>query len=293
MSWVVVPALCSSFATSRAARAAPTRVPELSEIRYQDPVGKREIWAGFDFSGSVLPRRLAPFNFRVWTVQPQVSWAISLAPFVALGGRHGLSWYDATSDESSVRSRVHKHHLELSFQPLRWRHGGLADRLTLFYASHDIAEVVVEGTDFHLGGLNDYIMGLGYGIDHPVARRWSVAWQLQLRHAWVFQNTQRQARASLRVLVEPRARHQLYTEAVGYVVHRDDDQFGIGGLELWSVVGQFKLGYRWMSVHRLGFDVHGRFNTAFMVGEAPVYELRAESIEAVYGELSVGFRGAW
>jgi len=272
--------------------ARTTDLPDLGEIRYRDPAGHRTIWAGLDLGGAAVPRRLGLFDARVWTLRLEPSWAVALARHVALGGRHALSWYDATTGDGAARSRIHEHQLELSASPIRLAGRRIEDRLSLTYGSHAVAAVTVDGVSFKLGGVNDRVLALAYGMSHPAGRRWSIDWQAQLRHVWVLRHRQRQARASLRAVFEPRPRHQVLGEAVAYLVHRDADQV-TDGVPRASVVGQFRLGYRWMSRMGLGLDVQARFNTHFMVGQAPVFEYRAEALDTIYGELVVGFRSVF
>lgn len=265
----------------------PDEAVELEPIRYRDPEHRRELWTGVDLAGVVIPTRLGLFDRRVWVVRVEPSWALNLFPGVAIGGRHGLTWYDATNAASAVRSRIHAHWLELSIRPLRRR--SIHDRLAIGYQSHRMAEIRTNGRSFKVGGIDDRAITLGYGIDHNIARRWQLGWQLQLRYVWVYLDRQRQARLSARIAFTPRSQHRLWVESVGYGVIRDEDQAGEPVPRL-GVLGQFHLGYQWMSRIGLGIAVQGSINTAFLSGEAPIYEIREESLKTPYGELLLGFR---
>jgi hypothetical protein len=138
-------------------------------------------------------------------------------------------------------------------------------------------------------------LSLGYGMDHRLARRWSLGWNLQGRYVWVFIDTQRQIRASLRPTVVLRDRHRLALELVGFLVHRDEDQFGEldDPADRLTVNGQVAFEHTWMSRKGVGTFAALRYATSFMSGQAPMYEVREEAINTHYGELSVGFRAVW
>jgi len=270
-----------------------TIVPDVGEIRYRDPRAMRQIWAGLAVSGVVLPQRLGLFDRRVWTARVHPTWAIALAKGVAIGGRHGLTWYDATSAASSVRSRVHEHEVEFSVSPLRWLGRDRAeDRLVVGYGVHSIETVRVGGQDFKFGGLRDSALSLGYAREHKVGYRWALAWRIDGRYVWVYLDTQRQLRASARITVTLRTRSRVWLEGIVYGVHRDEDQAG-NPLPRLSAHGQFRLGYGWMSAYGVGAIVIARLNTGFLSGEAPVYEIREEALNTVYGELLVGLQAVF
>lgn len=248
------------------------------------------LWVGADVAGVAIPRRWGPLGMRAWTVESQFSWAFALLPSLSLGGRHGGRWYGLADAESSTRTRFDSHHLEISGQPLRWAGRRGRDRLSLSFISDSARVAVLGDARFPVAGLYDRILSLGYGLAHAVGQRWEIDWQAAARYVWVGSSEQRQARLALRGVVEPKPRHQISLEGIAYFVHRDRRQFG-NALPRFSTIGQFRFGYRWMSRVGLGLEMMARFNTLFFSGQAPVYEVRPESHDSVYGELSVGVRG--
>jgi hypothetical protein len=83
--------------------------------------------------------------------------------------------------------------------------------------------------------------------------------------------------------------HALSLEVLGWVIHRDEQQFG-NQLPRVSPVGAVNLDYGWLGRHRVGPWVRLHYSTAFRSGEAPVYEMREEAVNNHYGELLVGLR---
>ncbi len=264
--------------------------PELGRIRYRDPEVRRTVWLGFDASGAYMPASLGLFDRTVWTVRPAGSWAVALAPWLALGGRHSIAWYDA----QNIRTRVHAHQVELSGRPLGASRpdAALDDRLALGVSSHAIRWSEVGDLAIEPGGLDDTIVHLGYGLDHLMGTRWRLGWQAQVRYAWVYQDTQHHARLSTRLAFNPRPAHRLSAAAVGYYVNRDAQQLG-NPLPRHSILGQFGLGYAWVANAGIGPWLDVRYNTSFMSGEAPVYEIREEALNADYGEVLVGMMARW
>ncbi|MEM7159869.1 MAG: hypothetical protein AAF799_43920 [Myxococcota bacterium] len=264
--------------------------PELGIIRYRDPELRRTLWLGADVSGAYVPQSWGLFSRRVWALRPAGAWALSLTPWMAIGGRHGMAWYDA----SNIRVRVHDHQVELSGRPWAASRRGVSfdDRLAVGVTTHSIAKSDVDGVSIAPGGLRDTIIHLGYGLDHLLGIRWRLGWNVQGRYAWVYLDTQRHARASVRLAFHPRPAHRIAVDAVGFYVHRDPDQAG-NRLPRHSVYGQFGLGYAWVSQAGVGPWVRARVNTGFMSGEAPVYEIREEALNTTYGEALVGILARW
>jgi hypothetical protein len=262
--------------------------PELGPIRYRDPESRRTLWLGLDVSGTVLPPSFGLSDRTVWTVRPGGAWAFALTPWLALGGRHELGWYDA----EDFRLRVHGHQVELSSRPLAAARSTVAldDRLAFSLVTHAIRSDE-GGTIGDSAGLQDTILGLGYGLDHLLGTRWRLGWQAQARHAWVRHDTQRQARLSTRLAFHPRPAHRLSLDAVGYYVNRDAHVDPARPRH--SIHGQFGLGYAWVGRAGVGPWTNVRATTGFMSGEAPVYELREEALEAAYGEVLVGMLARW
>ena len=261
-------------------------------VRYRNPAQRRTLWLGLDTGGVALPRGLGPLDHTVWTVHETGAWGLGLTRWLAIGGRHRMTWLDA----ASTRMRVHGDQIELSGRPTAAASGPavarLRDRLSLGVEVHRVAEIDVGGSKFRLGGVGDVVATLGYGMEHQVGRRWDLGWQVQLRHAWVFRSAQRQVRAALRVAFRPREGHRLALEAVGFYVNRDRDQAGVP-LPRNGVYGQFAVDYAWIGRRGLGVAVRGRALTSFMSGEAPVFEVRSESLHAPYAEMIVGLRAVW
>jgi hypothetical protein len=236
-----------------------------------------------------VPARLGLFSRTVWTVHVTPAWSVRLARWASLGGRHSLGWYDA----QNIRLRVHTQQAEAAFHPLAATgHGRLHDRLAAGIETHALAKATVGGLEFKLGGVRDTVAYLGYGIDHAIARRWTLGWHAQLRHAWVFEDTQRQLRVSARAAFHPRAPHRLALEAAAFVVHRNRDQAGTP-MPRVGAYGQFAFDWSWISRFGIGPMVRLRATTGFLAGEAPVYEIREESLGTGYGECIVGLRAVW
>jgi hypothetical protein len=233
------------------------------------------------------------FDRRVWVLRPQGAWALALTPWLAAGGRHGVAWYDATGGSASSRLRVHEHQFQISGRPLAGKRSlRLQDRLAVGVDLHSVENIVVQGTELRVGGLKDTVLGLGYGMEHQLGSRWLLGWRMQLRHAWVFRDTQRQVRGSLRATFRPRPPHALALEAMAYYVHRDEDPFGEPHPRN-SVHGQFAFDYAWIGRRGVGLATRARFATNFLSGEAPIYEIQEEAMHSVYGDLTVGLRIVW
>ncbi len=263
--------------------------PDLSIIRYDDPRCRRTAWLGVDVGGVVVPARLGLFDRTLWTVHVTPSWSVRIAKWLSIGGRHQLAWYDA----ENIRLRVHGHQLELAAHPVEAvGFARVHDRVVAGVETHAIMKAKVGEATFKLGGVRDTVFYLGYGMDHALAKRWTLGWAAQFRHAWVYVDTQRQVRASVRAAFHPRPAHRLAAEAVGFVVHRNADQAGTP-LPRTGVYGQFAADYGWMSRVGVGPMIRVRASTGFLSGEAPVWEIREEALDAPFGELIVGIRGVW
>ncbi len=266
--------------------------PDLGPVRHRDPQGKRTLWLGLDAGGVVLPRRLGLYENRVWTAHATSAWALSLVPGLAVGGRHGLSSYDVTGANTAVRLRLHHHQLELSASPLsRWGSVRAQDRIFVGVQTHAVLEMKVGDAELHPGGVRDTLLELGYGMHHPLGRRWSFDWRLSGRYAWVFLKTQRHGLAATRITFSPRPTHALSASAELFVVHRDAG--ASGDQPRVSAHGVFRGQYSWMSSVGVGPFVAGRFATHFASGTTPVFESRAAAVDSVYGDLTVGLRAHW
>ncbi|MFO0636711.1 MAG: hypothetical protein U0168_28085 [Nannocystaceae bacterium] len=298
LSAALVPAVASARPRDAAVRDAylcrdqPEHV-DLGSTRYTDPRCRRGLWLGADVGGVVLPARLGLFDRTVWTVRAGPAWAVRPSPWLSLGGRHGLTWYDA----GNARLRVHDHQVELALHPwVASGHRGVHDRLTVGLETHAVLLTKVEGVAFKLGGVRDVVATVGYGAEHRLARRWALGWHGQLRQAWVFVDTQRQLRLGLRAVVMPRPRHRLALESILYAVDRNPRQAGTL-VPRRGAYAQFALDYAWMGSPArnlaLGPAVRLRYATGFLTGEAPIYEVREESLSTSYVDLTVGVRASW
>ena len=266
---------------------------DLGEVRYRAPVTPKEIWLGLDTGGVFIPEGTIPQVTRdVWTVRTDAAWSIALTPWLSAGGRHGITWYDA----ENIRAQYSNQLVHVALRPTAWRPipGVEHDRLELGFEAHDMFRTVIdEGPDgksvFHFGGFFDRIFSLGYGMSHRLRPRLSLDWNVQGRYVWVFVNRQRQVRTGLRLRWRVRDRHVIAAEAVGYVVFRDPLQAG-NLLPRASPVGFFSAQYDWMSRRNVGLFVRAWGSTSFLSGLAPVYEVREEAVNQVYGELGAGLR---
>jgi len=265
---------------------------DLGTIRYVDPDDRRELWLGVDVGGAYVPEQLGLFDRTLWTVRFEPAYAVALTDYLAFGGRHGLVWYDA----ENIRARYHHHELEISGRPTEAAKSSLdlSDRLAFGFEHHNLRLADLEGDKFKLGGVLDYVLRLGYGMRHHITGRVDIDWNVQGRYVWLFEDTQRQVRASLRLMGRPGRKrgHQLGLELTGFIIHRDERQFG-NELERVSPEGQIAATYEWMSPRGLGLFSKLRFTSALFSGEAPVYEVREEALNNVYIEASLGFRWAW
>lgn len=285
---------------ARADAAAPTdrceesrsddrEQPDLGVTRYHDPRCRRGIHLGLELGGVALPAGLGPLDRTVWTLRGGPAWSIRVAKWMSLGGRHGITLYDA----GDVRLRVHDQQVEAALHPMvqagvRRVH----DRLLLGVETHALLGMKVDGTKFKLGGVRDAVAYVGYGVEHEVAQRWAIGWQAAFRHAWVFRDTQRQLRGAVRVAFTPGRGHRLALEGVGTFVDRNADQAGVS-LPRRGVYGQVAGEYAWMSKVGVGPFARARFASGMLGGEAPIFEIRQETLRAPYGDLTVGLRATF
>ncbi|MBC8067915.1 MAG: hypothetical protein IAG13_06230 [Deltaproteobacteria bacterium] len=262
---------------------------DLGILRYQDPRCLRSIHLGFELGGVALPARLGLFDRTVWSVRGGPSWSIRLAKWMSLGGRNGITIYDATT----VRLRVHDHQVEAAFHPIAASgYSRIHDRLAIGVETHAVLQTKVDGVKFKLGGVRDVVAYLGYGMEHALGERWALGWQAHYRHAWVFRDTQRQLRGAMRVSFMPKPAHRVSLEATGFFVDRDSEQGGVS-LPRRGVYGQLAAEYGWMSRYGVGPMVRVRYATGFFSGEAPIFELRQDSLDASYGDVTIGLRARW
>lgn len=279
--------------TSVSARPQPgdglRLAPDLGAVRYRDPTGRRVLWLGLDLGGVALPEALGAFDRDVWTARATGAWALALTPRVAAGGRHALVLYDA----SNTRLQVEEHQLELSGSLLGGRSTrGMRDRLSATLEMHRLDRTWTEGEAFAIGGVDDTVVGVAYGTSHRLAREWEFGWNLQPRFVWLFLDTQRQLRGSARLVWLAGGGHQLGLELTAYLVHRDSSQYG-NPLPRTTVHGQVSLEWAAMWTDTFGTVFGAHYATGFMSGQAPMYEVREEAINASYAELRTGIRVVW
>ncbi|MDH5670740.1 MAG: hypothetical protein OEZ06_01235 [Myxococcales bacterium] len=263
--------------------------PDLGVVRYRDPLQRRLLWLGVDGGGVYVPKTLGLFNRDVWTARVSGSWALSLAPGLTAGGRHGLAFYDATN----VRLQIHEHQLDLSL-PLLSHHpqARVRDRLALSVEFHRLDKNWIDGEEYSFGGFGDSVAAVGYGLLHTLSPQLELGWNLQARWVWVFLDTQRQLRASLRPMLKLGHGHALGLELLAFLVHRDADQFG-NPLPRTSVHAQVGIEHTWLATSGLGSFASLRYFSGFMSGQSPMYEVREEAINADYGEAQLGLRSVW
>jgi len=262
-------------------------LPDLGTIRYHDPTRPKQTWLGVDTGGIVVPAATSGLGRRVWSAYAAPTWALVLLPRVTIGGRHKLSWYDA----GNVRLRIHSHELELSGRTMKQQRR-IRDRPAIGMEVHDVQLSVVDGVDFRLGGIRDVVLHLGYGLEHDLTPWLQLGWRTQLRQVWVFRDTQRQARVSARLALRAWDRHRFALEAVGFYVNRSANQAG-EPVPRNSLHGQVLGEYTWIGARGVGLVISARYCTSFLSGEAPIYEIRSESLRTHYGEVLAGLRFAW
>lgn len=267
----------------------PTREhPDLGTMRARDPSCRRAVWLGADTAGVAAPARLGLSNESVWVLRGAGAWSVRLARWASVGGRHGGTMFSS----GSTRLGVREHRVEAAFHPWATRRSDLHDRLMLGLETHALARAHFDGTEIRPGGVRDLVVSLGYGVDHPLSRRWSLAWQVHGRHAWLYRATQRQALVGARLGFTPVPAHRLEIGPSVFVVHRDVDQGG-RRLPRLTANAQVAASWSWMSRKRVGVFVGGRYASAFLTGEAPMYELRSESLQQHYAEAQLGLRAVW
>lgn len=276
--------------TTRTSTACATSVehPDLGVMRFRDPACRRALWLGAETAGVAVPASVGLADQTLWVLRGAGTWSMRLAPWASVGGRHGGTMFSM----GTARLGVREHRLETAFHPWSTRRAGLHDRLVVGIESHTLGRAYFDGVEFRPGGVRDFVAALGYGADHSVAKRWSLGWQVQGRHAWLYRSTQRQLHVGLRVAVTPRPAHRLEATPSLFVIHRDADQ---GGRRLPRLTSNLQVAasYSWMSRVGVGVFVGGRYTSAFLTGEAPMYELRSESLQQHYVEGQVGLRAVW
>lgn len=283
-------------ATSEGRRASAPDFLDLGTIRYLSPQVPRELWLGLDIGGVYMPDGfIANFGRDVWMARVTFPWALALTPWLSVGGRHELAWYDA----ENVRAQYSNQEISLSVSPTSWRAlpGVTQDRLEFGFEALDMFRTTLFGDDglrqvLHLGGIFDRVIYVGYGMSHRVRPKLSVDWNTQGRFVWVFINTQKHLRTSVRLRWNPRRAHTFSIESVGFLIFREKIQAG-NLLPRAGIVGQFAAQYDWMSKRKVGLFARAWFSTSFLSGTSPVFEIREEAINQPYGELSMGLRARW
>lgn len=245
-------------------------------------------------TGIYLPAALIRGDDSLWTFRPAGDWAINLHRRVAIDGSSSVVVYET----ANTRLRVHDHRVALAGAPARHRlRAGHEDRLEFSAATHTLILLRIQndGTwqDFDIGGVRDLVLRLGYGIDHTIAPRFSLGWQVRPGFAWVFLDTQRLLHVATRATLRPRPNHELALTLGGHLVHRDESQFGAGDLDRVSLHGEAGLAWSWLSRRGVGLTVAGRGLSSLFSGEAPLYEVRSETLRTPYAELTAGVLAAW
>ncbi len=277
-------------------RARGASFLDLGTIRYLSPATPREFWLGLDFGGVYVPDNLiANFARDIWTMRLTFPWAVALTPWLSVGGRHELAWYDA----ENVRAQYSNQEVSIALSPTTWRTlpGVTQDRLEFGFEAHDMFRTTLFGDNglrqvLHLGGIFDRVIYIGYGMSHRVRPKLSIDWNTQGRFVWLFINTQKQLRTSARLRWNPRPAHTVSIESVGFLIFREKVQAG-NLLPRAGIIGQFAAQYDWMSKRKVGLFARAWFSTSFLSGTSPVFEIREEAINQPYGELSMGLRARW
>jgi hypothetical protein len=154
----------------------------------------------------------------VWVVRGAGAWSLRLSRWASVGGRHGGTIFSS----GSTRLGVREHRVEAALHPWATRRAGLHDRAMVGLETHALARAHYDGTEIRPGGVRDLVVTLGYGVDHSIARRWSLGWQVHGRHAWLYRATQRQALVGARLGLSPVPAHRLALAPAVYVVHRGE-----------------------------------------------------------------------
>jgi hypothetical protein len=278
-----------ALSIAAALASTPREQPDLGVVRFHDPRAPRSIHLGFDFGGVVLPAGFGPIDRTVWMLRGGPGWSIRVAKWLSLGGRHGIALYDA----GKARLRAHDHQLEAALHPvvqagIRSMH----DRLAIGVETHALLESRVGGTPFELGGVRDTIVYLGYGMEYRLAGRWTLGWLAHYRHAWVYRDTQRQVRGAMRVAFLPGKGHRVALELTGLFVDRNPDQAGVK-LPRRGVYGQVAGEYAWMSKVGVGPFLRARVASGFLGGEAPIFEIRHETLRTPWADVTAGVRATF
>ncbi|MEE9383609.1 MAG: hypothetical protein V3V08_09370 [Nannocystaceae bacterium] len=237
---------------------------------------------------------MAPGGRPVWTLRGDAGWGLALTRNVSLSGDHGITIYSA----GHTQLRVHAHALGVALRPGA---GSLApahrDRLSFGVETRTLMVVRVRTSDgwqdFDVGGIRDVTFRLAYGMEHAVGKRWHLGWQLAPGYSRVFLDSQRLLRGALRAALRPVPDHELRGTITAHLVHRDASQFGGNDFRRASAHLQASGAWIWMSRHNVGTIVQGRLLSSFMSGEAPIYEVREETLRTPYAEASVGVLATW
>ena len=277
--------------------AASDPLPALGLERFAWPTQPRQLWLGLGVGGIYLPSSLSGFSRNAWTISTPMTWSLAPTRRVAFGGRHSMVWYDASDTRTRLSDHSGEFVVDVSRLDPRRQHrvSATADLLEL-----DKFRVNESGVELGIGGVRSTVLGLGYSARFVLGSAWVLGWQAHLRYAWVFSNTQRQARVALRGEYYPRPNQNISATLVGHFVHRDEEQYA-KNLTRTTVHGQLRVGYGWMSraltegprPFHLGWYVNLRAATSFLSGEAPVYEVRNDTLTTPYGDAHVGMHARW
>jgi hypothetical protein len=272
-------------------------VPDLGLERFAWPTAPRQLWLGLGVGGIYLPSSISGFSRNAWTLNTPLSWSFAPTRRVAFGGRHAMVWYDATDTRTRLSDHSGEFVVDVSRLDPRRQH-----RISLTADLHELDKFRVNdsGVELGIGGVRDSIIGLGYSARFVLNKAWVLGWQAHLRYAWVFANTQRQARVAIRGEYYPRPNQNISATLVGHFVHRDAEQYA-KLLPRTTVHGQVRVGYGWMSQpltegprpFHLGWYVNLRAATSFLSGESPVYEVRNDTLTTPYGDAHVGMQARW
>ncbi len=287
---VLAAVLSSAPPAATGAGNGRSQVPDLDRIRLRMPALPKRVWLEGRLGGAYLPAAVTDLSANASTIYGTLAWSFSFARWLAAHGTHTVAGYRARN----VVLQGSEHDLGLAVTVLDGAVGQRPARgfLDLTGSVHVIKRSWVDGRLFKLGGLWDSVAGIGLAFEHDLPRRVRLGWRIDGRWVWVFTSTQRQVRAVVRVEAEPRRGHVLGAIVTGTLVHRDARQFG-RRLPRVGPVGQAELRYAYFGRRGVGPVVRLRYSTGFRSSEAPVYEVRAETLTTHYADLWFGVAGSF
>jgi len=246
-----------------------------------------------DAGGAYVPAALGLFARTVWLVRTTPAWALALDDWLSVGGRHGWMWYDAENARLSIRTNE----VELAMRPWSDAATSVHHRFALGFEQHRLESMRVRraagtGADtVFMGGVGDTVVRAGYGGE-LIRDDWALGWDGQIREASLYKTDQQHLRLASRLTFLLAPGHAPFVEGVLFLVRRDRLQGG-RALPRASAHAQASVGYDWKASRGVGLAVRGRWLSSFLSGEMPFFELREESLEQQYAEVSAGVSLEW